>query len=700
MATNEQPPTDDQPNNTDRSDNDDPREPDGLEPAQAPYANASNLVRGAYKDHKNALNAFLWEFGQNGIDAFLWAVHAGKRENTTCTINFRANPDDNTFEMWDNAVGMDRHKLKRNYLSLGHPGSEKQQGTEQKDTGGSQGKGFWAMCGWCTDAYVETHDANGNVWSGRAYPLLIDENISEIREVNTPRPEIRDGPGTYVRLEGIDPDDMEDLVDIDRAIEKIERKFAFALSNPKRDIRFRYEVDGTVREAEGYDFANIVEQAAVVHKEDLNTFHLQGKDRQLTDLTLIDNRELPADFEPPWTGVAMLKGGEYTDSIPYMTVWPYVPNDVDEVRDGKLWGWVDASSLCPDREEHGHTGFNNTDRIYGPSGLRKRIIETCNDLFAEETVEEDTESGERALEHLVNFLDEFDTYDTDGPDRTGEPDDPKIHMSTDGYYYDVGDYVPFYTLITNPSHSDTEEFHIKGEVQRVLDEDGNEIPEKDRDEPRPFDDAGSVPISVTRHRIKDDPPKYPARREGGFEVRLELRPAPDVEGEPGDFGYQMALDQKPLYDTTVHTFYVGDVETKSGDSTSTTSTTTSSGGAGDVINSVGFIDKPDSSNRVNIKSQSDGTKNVLVNKAHPDFKRMNDLMEGLTESEVKTEVGVRWAFGKIFIQRVENEISELLEEHRIENSELRVGIENSIRDRLVKLDEFAEEFSEIGGGKA
>ena len=66
-----------------------------------------------------------------------------------------------------------------------------------------------------------------------------------------------------------------------------------------------------------YDIESMFEQGGIVEGEDLPEFTKKGEERQLKSLHLIDNRKLPDNEEPPWEGIAMLKGGEYTDKHPY-----------------------------------------------------------------------------------------------------------------------------------------------------------------------------------------------------------------------------------------------------------------------------------------------------------------------------------------------------------------------------------------------
>lgn len=673
-------------------------EPRGLEPAKVPHANASNLLADAFKDHRNILRAVLYEFGQNAIDALLWSISEGHRENDECEIYFRVNTDENSIEMWDSAIGMNDKKLAHNYLSIGEPGLEKNPGpgAEQLNTGGSQGKGFWAICGWGEQAYIETHTKDGERWSARAYPRRADQ-VSEIRppdnngEPAPRRPEL-DNPGVYLRLEGIPEDSMDDLADSEKAIESLEKKFAFAISNPAISVEFKYEVDGDVHQPEGYDFKNIVEEAAVVNSEDLPAFYLQNKDRQLQNLTLVKTEDLPDGFEPPWQGVAMLKGGEYVIDTPYMMVWPYSPQNTEPVRNGELWGWVDASELCPDQEEHAHTGFLNQSRIYRESGLKDRILEVADEEFDSTTVEDDTEAAELAEETVREYMDQFDpdsgTNTTTGG-RDTFPDEPTVYASTGQRYFDEGDDVPFYVMISNPEDSGIENVHIDGELQQVIDSDGNEIPEEERGAPVQFADTGAVPLGVNRHRINDEPPSLKRSQEGGWRIELEMKQMPDVESGPESMSYKMALNSKPVRDETSCTFYVGDVEPES----SGTPRSSSPSGAEGLFDSIGFHHKPDSKERAGFYHE-EGETYLLINDEHPEFKALeNSFRENGAESP-RSRIASKWGFLRLFIGQAETEIKEMLEENHALDSEIGNNVENIVADRLAKYDEFCHDYSD------
>lgn len=686
--------------NSDRSGNSiekEPRDKDELEPSEVPRTNTNRIVKQATKDHKSSLHAIVNEWFQNVGDALFWSIDAGHRSSDDpCEIYIRVDSAENTVEVWDTAIGMGKEKLAGNFLSYGYAGDEKL----GKNTGGDQGKGYWAMTAWGERAYVETFDRHGQRWNActwtnkkrnRSQVKQVGELglPSEFGDIETPRPELTT-PGVYIQVQGLSDDQMEWLTNVDQALELIHTKFSMAFASDQVTFNVTYEVDGEEYSPREYDFSEIVSDAAIIKNEDLGTFTLDDQTRQLTDLTLIDSRELPDGFEPPWEGVAMLKAGEYAAKIPYFTVWPYKPNNTPAVSNQELWGWVNASSLCPDQEDHGHTSFKNTS-IYDKSGLRERIVEVANKYFQEESVVEESAAAEQACENVNNYVNDFDPTITGSSNSNNNddtlPDDPKIHVSTGGYYFDVGEEIPFHVMITNPNKSGLEEFHVSVELQRVLDEKGNKIPEEDRQDPRTHADTGSIQSGVRREPTTDNPPKYTPNQEGGYEIRLELKEKPDVAADPTDFSYQMALEQKPLRDTSTHTFYVGDeVETKS------TNTSTKNNSAPNHIESLRFIEKEDNKHRV-LLIQDEGL-HVMINKSHPEYEQMvNVLCETHSEKEVKAEIGTKWAIQKLMFKRTTQQIKEKLSEHGINNGTLERDIENAVDERVKNFEEFTGEFS-------
>lgn len=670
-----------------------------LEPSKVPRTNTNRIVRDATKDHKSALHAIINEWFQNVGDALFWSIDAGHRPaDEPCTIHIRVDTDKNKVEFWDNAIGMEKDKLAGNFLSYGYAGDEK----VDRDTGGNQGKGYWAMSAWGERAYIETLDRHGDRWSACTWTNKA-RNRSSVKQtgdmsvpeefggIEPPRSEIS-RPGVYIQVQGLTDDQMEWLADVDQALELIQTKFSMAFASSQVTFDVTYEVDGEAHSPTEYEFLEIVSDAAVIEDEDLHNFTLDGKQRQLSNLTLIDSRKLPDDFEPPWKGVAMLKAGDYAAKTPYFTVWPYKPDNTPAVSDGDLWGWVDASSLCPDQEEHGHTSFKNS-AVYARSGLRDRIIDIANKHFQEESVVEESAAADQACENINNYVSDFDpTIDNNSsgaPGPTTLPDDPKIHVSTDGYYFDPGEKVPFHVMITNPRSSGLEQFHVTVELQRVLDTEGTPIPEEDRQDPRSFADTGGIEAGVRRQPTTENPPKYTPNQEGGYEIRLELKEKPDVDADPSDFPYNMALEQKPVRDATTHTFYVGDdVETKSETTQTTDNTTTNH------IASLGFMEKEENENRVQLRDEGDGL-HIMINKAHPEYEQtVSVLRQMYSQEEVKIEIGTKWGMQKLLFKRTATQVKEALDEHDITNGTLERDIENIVTERAQNFEAFTGKFSE------
>lgn len=654
-----------------------------------PGTNTSRVLRSAHKDHTKAINALTAEGPQNAVDAYWYNRSEGHIEQgRDLDFHIRVTPDKNIVEIWDNAGGMTKEKLANCYFKYSETGHEK----AHSDTGGSQGKGAWVMMAWGEKAYVETHDKNGDRWWCTAAPRSSNGNRSEIKPVNgTGRQEL-DESGTYLRIHGLGEQAMEDLSDPELVTDKLTKKFPFALAHD--NINFTVTIVGMGSyEPESYNFAQIFEEGGIVEGEDLNTFTKKGQQRQLKGLHLIDNREVSEIDDPPWKGVAMLKGGEYIEGDedaghPYLNVWPYKPQNCPVVQEGKLWGWIDASELCDDLEEHGHTGFVGSD-IYSASGLRQRVLEVANEHFNNQTVADKGSSSRFVKNNLNDWLEKLDEVDKTKKDqKKGHPRDPVIHCSAESESKSVEDKVPLALTIETPRNCRVNDVHIHISVERIRDENGERIPQGNRN-------RTTTNITETVDSNYDNKElgagMYKVTKEGKYKFKAELRQKPNVNEKMDNMGFDEnnpAFRSKPVLSESYTTFVVGDIEIDTSESTPTQNTSAS------VVQEVIFTEKEGETWRAQIRDseEEEGKFNLFVNSSHPEFKQLVKQHGVGKKGEVQGELGMRWGFLRVFMQRAGNEIEDELAKHNVESSEITATINGIIKKRLEEYDEFRYNF--------
>lgn len=664
-----------------------------------PGANASHIIADAYKDHSKGMHAILFETYQNSNDAYRYNVSEDNIPAYGLQVRFRIHPEENIVEAWDNAGGMGKETLKENYLKLGNPGSYKL----NADTGGSQGKGFWAMCCWGQSTVIHSLDQDGNEWCSQAIQQDQEAAVSDIHRVENTVHDSRgelSSPGTYIRIEGVEPQTIKDLANWDLVNEKISRKFAFALASD--DVSITYEIVGEGEfTPDTYDIESMLEKGGIVEDVDLNTFHKKGQNRQLKSLHLIDNRRLDNE-EPPWEGIAMLKGGEFTNH-PYLSVWEYIPNQHPITRKGKLWGWVDASELAPDLEEHGHTGFIGRSGLYKQSGLRDAILEASEEYFHEQTVEDQEEASEFGVETINHYMEELNDIDVSSSGNGGgssaetTPNEPSLRVNSGKHQHEEGSEVAVSVSVLTSASCDIDNVYIKGEIIKTTTAEGNDTSESVREESRVEFDVKETDIETpSGEHIEIANGKYPTEKYGPgiytFKASLYQHPNPNPDGAKSlTFEWETALKTKPVLSESKSSFRVGDVETDTSPSQSEKSDADPNG----VIDSVFFQHGGDEPWRAKqVLSDSGDSYHIIINKDHPEFKAIKNLYDDYSLNEIWGDVGSKWGFFRIHFNQATNEIEELLEDHNVENSQVRSGIEDIIKERVKKYDSFRKEFVE------
>ena len=660
-----------------------------------PDVNASRMASDRHRDHSKGINAYISEFIQNALDAFYYNTSEGNIVIESLNVVFRYDPEEKTLEIWDNAGGMTKEEVKDHYISLGNPGSEK----IGRDTGGNQGVGFWAMACWSQSAVVHSLDQDGNEWCARVKQQEMEAARSEVKRVEDTEYESRDElstAGTYVRFENVEDQTATDLSDGDGVKEAIGTKFAFPLSRHNLSVEYQIIGDGTYT-PETYDIESCIEEGAIVENVDLETFNEQGE-RQLRSLYLIDNRRLDND-EAPWTGVAMLKGSEYSDE-PYLSVDEYAPQQHPITREGQMWGWVDAGELCPDLEAHGHTKFQTNCDIHGQSGLRDAIFEASEEHFNNQTAEDQEEVSEFGTEKINEYMEKFNgvgSGDGSGTTTEGEttPDDPTLRVNASKHELDVGDEVPLSISVRSPKSCEVDNVYISCVVKKTSNADGDDPPQEVVEQSR-------AEMSVEEGQINTEVDdfdriatgKYLTEKhgEGVYTFRAELYQHPNPHFEEDEmksinFDLETSLKTKPVLDTSQTTFRVGDVDT--GPDSPSNSQSEPDG----MIESVIFREEGEASWRAKQELSTSGDSyHIIINVDHPEYEAFRKLYKGHSLDDIKSDIAAKWGFLRIHFNQATTELEELLEEHNIDNPQVRSGMGDILKERVENYDAFREEF--------
>lgn len=661
-------------------------EPDEIESTNIPAAHAVTLARQAHKDHKCGLDAFLREGGQNALDAYFFRQSEGA-VSSDLELVYSVDTDERTVEIWDNSGGMTAETLKNNFLALGNPGSEKLAGTSQRDTGGSQGKGFYVMLGHAETAYIETKtDQQGRWCSGSNY------FAGDIGRPASPRSEL-DEPGTYLRFEQVTESALDDLSDTEQVLETLETVFAFAL---KHDcVNITYILDGETYEPQQYNFDAIADRGAVQPESgvDLDEFVVNKTDNkvvgQIENVVLIDQRELPAEFDPPWKGVALLKGGLYTpDETPYYSVWEYVSNKAEPVREGQLWGWADASSICPQAEKHGHVGFQGSN-LWQDSGLLDHLLRASQNHYNSQTVEDQ----EQASRDIVNKINKYaEKYldaegDSGGDDTDGLPTDPDVFVSAGKNQHQLDSDIPISIDIETPRRSDIETVMLEMEIERIRDSDGELIETEDR--ARGVNTRSHISLTpgetVTVYNdniATDSAGKYrlKARIWEQMDLRLSLIDETDNLSE-----VEQHKKRKPCVSSDGTYFMVGDIEFETTASSTTDGTSTDHTGSGsEIFSSISFTTESRDEKwwLTQVISQPDEGDLLQMNTAHPEFEAFVETFGVENKGDVQRYLGVRSALLRKAREQMVDEVTELLEENGSLTSEVEQRLPQIIREKV------------------
>lgn len=468
--------------------------------------NVDNTLDRVVDDYSHHWKGVIGETLQNSFDA--WCSNRFDRSviptDRHLQVRLAADVDSRTFRSQDNAGGMPEQTFYNDFPGLDTPGEEKRDG----NSGGNYGRGFHVVAQLGREAYAETyHDSfRGALVVRRARQANVDPQYNITSQ------------GTLVTVEDADLDVLLDLADFEQVQRYIRERFQWMIARP--DVTVEYDIGGgEFREITPVDFSDF----DVLYESAGETFDHGGEERTLENVVIYDATSSTQDV--PFEGISLLKRNQHLTE-PFMRVHEYKPRQVKHL--DKMFGFADASSLCPKYENNAHNKLKgnaatNTPLkeilealeqehfIGAPTDLKERdeivdtTLEVVNEAWESNPFEEeaflDTDGG------VPGSLPNPDTRPEGGPtpgepieaphegtspdvgpgaddpdDTTDDPTDvegldfdldldgtddepgPLIKCSTRDDHVELNEGYRIWVTVENPSGSDLEDFEVTGRL--------------------------------------------------------------------------------------------------------------------------------------------------------------------------------------------------------------------------------------------
>lgn len=430
--------------------------------------NVENTLERVVDDYGRHWRGVVSESLQNSFDA--WCTNRFEREilpaDRDLVVDVAVDTDERVYRVRDNAGGMPEEAFYERFAGLDTPGEAKREG----GAGGSYGRGFHVVAGLGERTYAETrHDgfAGGLVVRG-ADQMRLDAQRG------------LDDRGTLLEVSDCDAGTLANLADVDRVRRYVRERFQPMLD--RDDVTVRYAVDGETTELEPADLDGF----ELLWEGELD-FEFRGDEYALRDVRIYDATS--ADRDVPFRGVEMLKRNEHLEE-PFLRVHEYTPRHLKHV--DELFGFCDASELCPDYEGNAHNRF--TDGVSSETGLRglleglerEHFIGTPTDLDERDEIVGTALSvinrqwrgnpfeGDRGDEDGAGEETAGETPDAEpaaGEDAEAAADaareaidrppaTPTVSASARETALDVGETVRIWATVENPADSDRAEFDL------------------------------------------------------------------------------------------------------------------------------------------------------------------------------------------------------------------------------------------------
>lgn len=667
----------------------DPFADDGDITEDVPIKRGNTLER-IRQDYDEPWKGSIREAVQNGADAFgRNRVEGMLDDDSNLLLQFEVDTDTGTYTYEDNAGGMAPQILENNLLGIDTPDEEKEAGSGA----GAYGRGFYviAMCG-VGKTYVETRHGDEHVAS----------TVTNIGKYSPPEgptdPQLPSGTqGTYIYVQDVLEHDLEKLSDWDAVEEMLLENFSFLLYHD--EVHLEYTINGTTYEPDPPDIEKYREEGQLIYREKLPQFSAEGDTYQIRDLYVI--RTDVMDEDPPWTGVAMLKGNEYMNH-PFMTIKSYKPQGIPSLRTPPdMIGWCDATDLCPDLENNAHTSFRGHE---SETGIKEILVDLHDEHFKKGRTTEEREELASDIRNSINELlakyDDFEEYqveddevETEGGEDDGDGDGEEEGEDTTGpttpgssllkcqagkREFEVGETVPLQVQIENPPGAEQERFQVyELEVASTDADFSAELPSR------------VVEVEANDHRTFDIQDFKPSE-EGVYMFRAKIRAQPKV--------MDMEEDDRETLDKSQIVFYVGNIdrqrrkqeETGDGGTEGEDSTQAS------FVQDVAFYARGrDDSWKALASHNESGGLDLTVNASRPEWRATNRITDNDEKRDkIQHRLGTDWGLGEVILQRNIDEIHDLLEGTRVQGQDVAETIEEQLTARAKTLAEMEAEVFE------
>lgn len=611
----------------------------------------ANTLQRVVNDYANHWEGVIGEAIQNSYDA--WCANRFEREviskDQDLDIKFNFDINSRTIRIQDNAGGMPSDVFYNKFTGLDTPGEEKLSG----GAGGAYGRGFHVISGAGEETHAETkHDSfHGGLVVRGPYQMSKDElNDLSIQ-------------GTHIVVYDVEPDLILKLTHRDRVHEHIQGRFQKMLEHDH--VSVEVTIDGETREVKPVDLSGF----EVLWEGDIEFEHA-GVSKTLKDAIVY--RKGSEDI--PFEGMSMNKRNHLMDRT-FMRVKEYTPRQIKHL--DKMFGFCDASVLCPKYENNAHTGwvggvlpagikgiFEEIERkefIGGPTNIEQRdeIVQTTLEKVAEqwginpfdmsteaddldigindgERPTKDTDEGHQQLDNsdpdelpIDDPYDDQESEETelliggennrkDALENTSEPK-PALKCRTRNRRFDAGETVDVRVLVENPEGTGQREFEIGGEIE---DEEGQ------------IEQLEPMTITVAEGEMSGGNDGWefnPKDREGKFVFTAELHP----RGSIGDS------------ETSNTYFYVGEtieIETASPRQT--------------FIEDIEFIPDDDPKFRHELQ-EGDRALILLVNPSHAEY-RYAEKLDGRNDTQHQIATLIRWLqeaiMNRLLLDRLEADL--------------------------------------------
>ena len=467
---------------------------------------------------------------QNSQDEYARYLSEGELdEDRQLHIRFRVNTDKKYAEITDNAGGIPRDVMDDVVPDIDVT-------SEAKSSGGgvgSEGRGLFAVAAKTDKMYIETLNLNGERLGKIVYPdkgtvskTLSPKTIanSDDDDIIENAPLLRGTEGTILRLDGLDPQALDNLSDWETIEQTLTELFTPLFSRDEVNLEYIIEEDGEIstHTLEVTPLEDLIEER--VKTIDSHTFEMYDKTYEITDVVF--GR---AAQSYPWEGIALFKGNEHFDG-PVMMVDSYSPKIRSlKGQNPEMIAWCRIDE-CAELEDSSHQKLTIRNR---QTGLRTPAEETHVEHFAEGSASEEQEIN-RLLrdtvnqavdglndEHFQEFLNlqqngQITTEEASGSEDELRADDGSlITLNPTEYPTDVGD-VTTEVRVYPPKTPECDEYvvydiEIRGDV----------------DDPPSIDDMGT--IEATPDEVQTAHFLWEAPEPGWYQIEASITEVPQDE---------------------------------------------------------------------------------------------------------------------------------------------------------------------------